>query len=631
MDRQTFSMAGRERIALVLIFGAFLVMAARLVKLQIIDHTEMYQLAESNRIRVVPIEAKRGVVYDREGRVIIGNRPSYTLSVVPAEEKKGRTVPHLSELLETDTLTLRKKIRKNQASPYQPAPVYRDIPFEIVAVLEEQGQEFPGVNYTLDRVREYGVDLRAEAFTGHVGEVSEKELERNPDAGYRMGSTIGKKGVEKQYDQVLRGVEGTDFIEVTALGEVLGPYAGKERVKPVPGSDLTLTIDNDVQLAAIHALDSFAVRKFFGPDGKTVDSFINRPGAVVAIDPRTGEVLAMTSSPGFDPNVFSGVITDSVWKTIQEDSSRPLLNRPLNGLYPPGSTAKLLTLGAGLETGVIDASTVFPKSCIGGYQYGNRFFKCWDKKGHGSTIGVHAVEMSCDVYFYQLGLRVGVDQLSRYYDLCGFGKPSGVDLPNEFKGLNPNSKYYDKRYGKNGWTKALVLNTAIGQGEILVTPLQLAQFYCGLANWGRVYRPHLVKKITKPNGEEVTVQPELAFTLPFSQQTLGTLREGLRLVVEGGRGTARRLKNNLYSVCGKTGTSQNPHGNDHALFVGFAPIESPEIVVCAVVENAGHGSEIAAPVVGRVIETYMKKKLGLLEPPEPVAQVKSDSTTVASR
>jgi penicillin-binding protein 2 len=627
MNRQTFSMAGRERIAMILIFGVFFLLTARLFKLQVFEHSAMYELAESNRIRIVPIEAKRGVVYDRDGRVIIGNRPSYTLSVVPAEEKKGKTVPHLSQLLGMDTLNLRKRIRKNQASPYQPSPVYRDIPFEIVAVLEEQGQEFPGVNYTLDRVREYSLDLRPEAFTGHVGEVSEKEMERNPDAGYRMGVTIGKKGIEKQYDQMLRGIEGTDFIEVTALGEVLGQYSGKEKVRPVPGSDLTLTIDNDVQMAAIRALDSFAVKKTFEPDGKTVDTFVNRPGAIVAIDPRTGEILAMTSSPGFDPNVFSGVITDSVWKTIQEDSSRPLLNRPLNGLYPPGSTAKLLTLGAGLETGVIDAGTTF-RSCIGGYQYGNRFFKCWEKRGHGTQFSVHAVEMSCDVYFYQLGLRVGVDQLSRYYDLCGFGKPTGIDLPNEFKGLNPNSKYYDKRYGKNGWTKALVLNTSIGQGEILVTPLQLAQFYCGLAMWGKVYRPHMVKKFTRPNGEEILVQPELSFTLPFSQQTLGTLREGLRLVVEGGRGTARRLKNNLYTVCGKTGTAQNPHGNDHALFVGFAPIENPEIVVCAVIENAGHGSEIAAPVVGRVIETYMKKKLGLLEP--PIAQT-ADSIKVSAR
>ncbi len=620
-------MSTREKIALTAIFGVFLFFAAGLLKLQIFEHNTMYELAESNRIRIVPIEAKRGVVYDREGRVIIGNRPSYTLSVVPAEEVKGRTVPHIAQVIGMDTSQVRRRMRRNQAAPYQPSPIYRDIPFEIVAVLEEQGQEFPGVSYTLDRVREYDLHLRPEAFTGHVGEVSEKELERNPDAGFRMGSTIGKKGIEKQYDRLLRGIEGTDFIEVTAMGEILGPYAGKARVRPVPGSDITLTIDNDVQLAAIEALDTFAVMRTYGPDGKTVDTFINRPGAVVALDPRTGEVLAMTSSPGFDPNVFSGVITDSVWQLIQADSAKPLLNRPLNGLYPPGSTSKLITLGAGLELGVINASTTMARPCIGGYQFGNRFFKCWEKNGHGVTNSVHAVEMSCDVYFYQLGLKVGVDQLSRYYELCGFGKPTGIDLPNEFKGLNPNSKYYDKRYGKNGWTKALVLNTSIGQGEILVTPLQLAQFYCGLANWGKVYRPHMVKKVIKPDGEEVYTQPELAFQLPFTQQTLATLREGLRLVVEGGRGTARRLKNDLYTICGKTGTAQNPHGNDHAWFVGFAPIENPEIVVCAVIENAGHGSEVGAPVVGKVINTYMKKKLGILE--APVAQVTDSSAVVA--
>lgn len=609
MDTNIVSAGSRERIAVALIFGVFFLLAGGLIKLQIFEHAKMLDLAERNRIRVVPIEAKRGVVYDREGRVIIGNRPSYTVSVVPAEEVKGKTLLNLSSVVAMDTTAIRRRMRRNQASPFQPSPVYRDIPFEVVAVLEEQSTEFPGVNYTLDRVRQYDLGLRPEAFTGHVGEVSETEMQKNPDAGYRMGVTVGKKGIEKQYDQVLRGVEGTEFIEVTALGEILGQYSGKSKVQPVPGADLVLTIDADVQRAAIEGLDSFAVKHVLSTAGG--DSLVHFPGAVVALDPRTGEILAMTSSPGFDPNVFSGVITDSLWRTIQGDSTHPLLNRPLNGLYPPGSTAKLVTLGAGLESGVIDEHSTF-RSCIGGYQFGNRFFRCWEKKGHGTTTGVHAVEMSCDVYFYQLGLKLGVDQLSRYYELCGFAKPTGIDLPNEAKGLIPSSKYYDKRYGKNGWTRALVLNTAIGQGEVLVTPLQLAQFFGGIAMWGKVYRPHMVRQVVKPNGEVQIIEPEESFELPFSRHTLALMREGVRLVVEGGRGTARRLKNDLYGVGGKTGTAQNPHGNDHAWFVGYAPLDNPEIVCCAIVENAGHGSTIAAPVVGRVIEVYMKKKLGLL-------------------
>ncbi|MEW6050189.1 MAG: penicillin-binding protein 2 [Candidatus Zixiibacteriota bacterium] len=598
MDRYTLSLDSRRRVAQGLIVAAALFILFGLFKLQIIQREEMTQLAENNRIRVVPVEAQRGSMLDREGRIIVSNRPSYTVSVVPAEEVKGRTLNNLSRIIGFDTLQLRKRIRKTQVTPYQPAPVRKDIPFDIVAVLEEQNSEFPGVSYQLDQVRMYDDSLAAEAFTGHVGEVSEQEMAKAVAGMYRMGATIGKKGLEKQYDQPLRGMEGTEFIEVTAFGEILGPYEGREPVQPVAGSDLLLTIDEDVQRTAVESLDSFCC------------------GAVVAIDPRNGEILCMTSDPGFDPNVFSGIVTDSLWQQISNDSTHPLLNRPINGLYPPGSTAKLLTLGAGLESGVIDENTSF-KSCGGGYQFGNRYFKCWEKRGHGTTTAIHAVEMSCDVYFYQLGLRVGVDQLSQYYSLCGFSRPTGIDLPNESSGLNPNSKYYDRRYGKNGWTKALVLNNAIGQGEILVTPLQLAQFYAGLANWGKVYRPHVVRGIRKPNGQESLVRPELSFTLPFSTRTLSILREGLRLVTEGGRGTARRLRNELYTVCGKTGTAQNPHGKDHSWFVGFAPIENPEIVVCTIVENAGHGSEVAAPIVGKVIETYMKKKLGI---PLQVAQ-----------
>ncbi len=608
MDRHGLTLQGREKIALLVIASVIIVVASGLVKLQIVDHKEMAKLAENNRIRVVPIESHRGFLYDRDERVIVGNRPSYTVAVVPAEEAKGKTVPNLSQLLGFDTTQMRNRIRKNLASPYQPSDVKRDIPFEIVAVLEEQNTEFPGVNYQLDQVRQYGVELGAESFTGHVGEVSERELARAPMGEYRLGSTIGKKGLEKQYDRWIRGLEGTAFIEVTAFGEILGAYEGKPKVEPTAGSDLLLSIDNDVQKACVQALDSFCC------------------GAVVAIDPRSGEVLAMTSFPGFDPNVFSSFISDSLWQTIMNDSTHPLLNRPMNGLYPPGSTAKVITLGAGLEEGLIDEGSVF-RGCGGGMQFGNRYFKCWEKRGHGVLQAAHAVEHSCDVYFYQLGLREGVDVLSRYYDLCGFGKQTGIDLPSESSGLNPSGKYYDKRYGKNGWTRSLVLNNAIGQGEILVTPLQLAQLYCGIANWGTVYRPHLVRSIRTPDGQVSPMQPEVAFKLPFSNKTLSILREGLRLVVEGGGGTARRLKNKYYSICGKTGTAQNPHGNDHSWFVGYAPIDVPEIVVCAVIENAGHGSAVAAPVAGKVIEAYMFKKLGI----PTVVEAPVDSARSSSR
>jgi len=589
MERYKISLAARERISLAVVAVVVLLLVVGLVKLQLIDHSEFLEKSENNRIRVVPITPRRGVVYDREGKVIIDNRPSYTVSVVPAEEVKGKSLPNLGQVIGLDTLEIRKRIKKNMVSRYQPAPVKKDIPFDVVAILEEQNRIFPGISYQMERVRQYPVELGCEAFSGYVGEVSEEQMGKNKMYNYRLGSMIGKEGLEKYYDNLLRGNEGTAYIEVSASGQILGSYEGREEIEAVPGSDLTLTIDLDLQRAGMEAIDTFCC------------------GAIVAMDPRSGEVLALLSYPNYDANIFSSVIPERMWLEISGDSTHPLLNRPINGLYPPGSTTKLLTVGAGMEESIINENTTF-KPCLGGMQFGNRFFRCWNAGGHGRLTAVHALERSCDVFMYQLGLKLGIDVMSRYFDLCGFGRLTGIDLPNEYAGLNPNSEYYDNRYGVNKWTQALALNNAIGQGEILVTPLQLAQFFCGLANGGIVYRPHIVKKISKSSGEQISVSPVMSFKLPFSERTLELLKEGLRLVVEGEKGTARSLQNKYYSVGGKTGTAQNPHGDDHSWFVGVAPMDNPEIVVCAIVENAGHGSEIAAPLVGKVIRTYMDKK-----------------------
>jgi len=590
MERYILSLAGRERISLILIFLTFLFLGGGLVKLQLIDHSELAAQSEENRIRVVPITPRRGRVYDRENRIIIDNRPSYTVSVVASEEVRDQTLPNLAELISLDTLQIRRRIKKNMVSPYQPAPVKRDIPFEAVAVLEEQNEKFPGVSYRMERVRQYADSLGAEVVTGHVGDASPEELEQRGLENLRLGSIIGKKGLERQYDPLLRGIEGTAYIEVFASGQIRGAYEGREGIEAVPGADLTLTLDIDVQKACIQALDTFCC------------------GAIVALDPRTGGVLAMTSYPSYDANIFSSVIPESLWTAISTDTTHPLLNRPLSGQYPPGSTVKFITVGAALEEHLITPTSLL-KPCYGGYRFGNRVFRCWNPSGHGALNAAHSLEQSCDVFMYQLGQKMGVDVLSEYYDKCGFGEKTGIDIPGEVAGLNPNSRYYDERYGKNKWTAGLVLNNSIGQGEILCTPLQLAQFYCGLANKGVVYRPHVVKKVVYADGKVTNTAPEEILRLPFSKGTMDVLLEGLRLVVEGEHGTARSLRNPDYSIGGKTGTAQNPHGLEHSLFVGVAPLEAPEIIVCAVVENAGHGSEVAAPVVGQVIRAYMSKRL----------------------
>ncbi len=590
MERFKLSLAGREKLGYAVIAIIFIWLLIGLVKLQIFQHRELAVKSESNRLRVVPIVPRRGLVYDREGRIVIDNRPSYTVSVVPTEEVPGFTLPNLAELLELDTVQIRNRIVKNMVSRYQPAMVKRDISFETVAILEEQSKRFPGVTYQMEQVRQYNSNLGAEVITGYVGEVSEEELKRSGNEGYRLGSITGKKGLEKQYDKVLRGREGTAYIEVTAAGQILGEYVQRRPIPAIPGSNLTLTIDNDLQLACVQALDTFCC------------------GAIVAINPGTGEILAMTSYPSYDANIFSSVIPESLWVEISGDTTHPLLNRPLKGLYPPGSTVKFVGVGAALEEGVVSENSTL-KPCMGGMQFGNRFFRCWQPGGHGSLTASHAIEQSCDVYLYQVGTKLGVDRLAEYYDLCGFGHATDVDLPNEDPGLNPDSRWYDQHYGVNKWTRSLVLNNAIGQGELLSTPVQLARFFCALANDGVAYRPHIVKKVTHTDGSELNISPRVEFRLPFSAPTMRILKEGLRLVVEGERGTAKRLKNKFYSIGGKTGTAQNPHGEDHSWFVGVAPLENPEIVVCAIVENAGHGSDVAAPLVGQIIRTYMDKKM----------------------
>jgi penicillin-binding protein 2 len=598
MPQLTFSLKYRQATVLLIVLGLLLVISGWLVKLQILNYRELAEQSENNRIRVQPLVAGRGVVYDREGRIIIDNRPSFTVSVVASEAVRDTTIPNLAALIGLDTSVVQKRLRKNLVNRYQPAPIMRDVPFEIVAVIEEQAGRFPGVSIQMEEVRRYTPNLGSECFTGHVGEVSEEERRREGVVGYRLGSIIGKKGLEKQHDALLRGREGTAYIEVTASGQSRGPYEGKAPTPAVAGADLVLTIDNDLQRECVAALGEYCC------------------GAIVAMDPRSGEILAMTSHPGFDANIFSTVIPESLWQSIMQDTTHPLLNRPISGLYPPASTTKLLTIGAALEEGMISANTTL-KPCYGGYQFGNRYFRCWEPAGHGSLNAIGAIEQSCDVYLYQVGLKLGIDLLSQYFDKCGFGHVTGVALPGEEDGLNPNSEYYDKRYGKKKWSRGLVLNNAIGQGEILVTPLQLAQFFCGLVNDGIVYRPRLIRSLRFPGGHQVIPSRQIVRKLPFSSETLELLLEALRLVVEGEHGTARGLKNNLYSLGGKTGTAENPHGDNHSLFVGVAPMGRPEIVVCAVVENAGHGSEVAAPTVKRIIDIYMTKKMN----PESVADL----------
>ena len=380
MDQHRLSLEDRRNLLLGVAGIAVLIVFIGLVKLQIFQHSTLKEQSENNQLRIEPIVPKRGVVYDREMRVIVDNRPSYTLSVVPAEERKSITISNLADLLRIDSAEVRSRIRRNMTSVYQPATIVRDVELNHLAVLEEQSLRFPGVTYQMEKVRRYTYSLGSEAFTGYVGEVSEEEMKRaSGRVDYRLGSMIGKKGIEKFYDSLLRGQEGTQYIEVTATGQAIGPYSARPPLQPVQGTDLVTSIDIDLQRACVAVLDSFCC------------------GAIVAIDPRSGEILALTSYPNWDANMFSSVVPESSWNRIIADSSHPLLNRPLNGLYPPGSTVKFIAVGAALDLGLVTENTLL-KPCGGGYQFGNRFFRCWEEMGHGALTAVHSLEISFDTY-----------------------------------------------------------------------------------------------------------------------------------------------------------------------------------------------------------------------------------------
>ncbi len=584
----------RGRIILVLIALAFVLLVGKLIHLQVIDYAYYFQMSEENRIRLIPRTAMRGKIVDREGRPLAQDRPAYTVSVIPNEIRNiHRLSEELAPLIAMETETVAKKIRERRFRKFEPIPVRKDLDFASICVIEESNELFPGVMYQLDHARVYPYGQVAAHLLGYTGEVNEAETKLQ----YRIGSMIGRAGVEKTYDQPLRGIDGVDYLEVTASGRILGALESRPNKDPVPGSELGLSLDLDLQLLC---------------DSLFADSLA---GAGVFLDPKTGEVLAMVSKPNYDANLFSGFVPRDEYQRLSTDERKPLLDRTIRGLYPPGSTWKLVTAGAALELGLIEPHSHF-RPCYGGFQFGNRFFKCHKKSGHGSQDVYGAIEVSCDTYFYQVGLKLGLDNFSKYAHACGFGEVTGIDIPAEKPSSFPDEAWYNRVFGKSGWTKAVLLNLGIGQGEVLTTPLGLAQFYAGVANNGIVMKPHLTRYIKSPNGEITMTQPEVVRQLPFSQRTLAIIREGARRVVEGGAGTATRTRIPGIPMGGKTGTAQNPHGNEHAWFCGFVPYDDPVICGCVIVEQAGHGSVAAAPIVREVFVRQLQKR-GFLAPPAP--------------
>lgn len=579
----------RDKLAFYLVGLIALILTLRLFYLQVISFSYYRQVSEENRVRLVSIPAPRGLIWDRNGKRMVTNRTSYSLLLLPYKtQDMNFLVKKISLLLNLDENFLKEKIKAGWVNRYTPIKLMKDVDFKTICILEEQNEELPGVSYQPEKVRSYPSLYWAGHLFGYVGEVSQKEMEDSKEKGLKLGSNIGKEGLEKEYDDLLRGEDGMNFLEVSAGGKILGPLKDKRPLPYTVGSDLVLTIDSDLQVEAESALSQFTA------------------GTVVALDPQNGEVLTLVSKPGFDPNQFSSFLDENTWENLINDPFHPLLNRAIQGAYPPGSTYKLLTAGAALESKIVDRNTTF-SFCNGGFLFGNRVFRCWQPKGHGRLDLIQAIAQSCDVYFYQLSLKLGLDRWSEYARLCGLDKKYKIDLPDEIAGMIPTRQYYKKKFGQGEWIKNLVINLGIGQGEVLSTPLGLAVFYSALVNGGIVYQPHLLREIRSPEGRSTQNAKTVLSHLPFSNSTLEILKEGLVEAVNSPSGTGGLARIADIVVGGKTGSAQNPHGREHAWFVGFAPADHPQIVVAVLIEQAGHGGTYAAPIAKRIIERYLKE------------------------
>lgn len=596
--RNPFHPHSRQRralLALSVILLAMVVLGAAFFRTQIVRNSEFALRAEDNRFRVVPIPAPRGAVYDRNGEVIAETITAYTLSVEPGPPDSVRArVAGVAPLLGLDSAAVERVVERAGAHRDEPVVVSDNLTFEQLSRLEESPVRFPGVHLEARPVRRYPYGPAVAHLVGYVAEVSRAEMESPAWKDYRMGQAIGKSGVERQYERVVGGTPGDRFVEVDARGHVVGRFAEQLSTPPAAGRDLHLTLDLELQRYA---------RAVFPRETK---------GAVVALVPGTGEVLAMYSSPTYDPNLLVGRIPPDVWRSLNTDPARPLLDRATHGIYPPGSTWKLATAIIGLEQGVIRPEEKMPIACTGGMSYAGRYSRCWKKEGHGPQDLVQAIANSCNVYFYQLGIRLGINLLTQEGTRLGFSRATAIDLPSEKVGTFPTGReWYRKRFG---WTPppSEVMNLAIGQGPNSQTPLRMAQFFSALAADGTAAAPHLLRRSGKlPPETDLRVAPA----------TLAAVREGMARVVDGGTAAASRLKR--WKLYGKTGTSQNTEDprRPHGWFTGFAgpPDGPPEIVVAVIVEFGESGSAAAAPVASRIANFYLNKKHGL--PNEPIESV----------
>ena len=572
---------GRYYIFSGIVIILMIVLISRFCYLQIFKYEQYKHKAEINRIRAVTIDAPRGLILDRNRNILVDNYPTYILTGIPGEMEDRENIFYtLSYCTGIDSINFAKNYKKYYRAKFVPTRLMKDLTIQQISILEEYKLDLPGVNYKKFPERYYSSEINGSHFLGHLKEVDSKIRSQmgNPNK-FELGDLIGWTGLEKQYESQLRGMRGVKYLEVDALGREMGEVEGYNNRRAIPGNDLRLTIDSKLQ-----ALLEEEMKNYCGT-------------GIVSI-PESGEILAYVSKPDYHPNLFVGKMVAGRWNKLLKNQNRPLLDRVTTGLYPPGSTFKIITALALLETNLINPKEEI--ECTGTYQFGNRTFKCWKEDGHGYVNFQKGIAQSCNIYFYQMIQKIS---FSRWSNICfnfGFGEMTGIDVAYEKSGLIPTENYMNNKYGKWGWSRGNLLNLALGQGDILVTPIQMVQFINQVVTHGNAGRLHLAERKT---------QKKVIKNI-LSKNNWEILEKSLEATVKNNQGTGRNADPHINGLIigGKTGTAENPHGNPHAWFIGYGKKGDSTITSVILIENGGHGGEIAAPIFRKVFSYYFSPK-----------------------
>ena len=575
----------RVRIYAGVVVTLLVILGLRLGQLQLVGG-DVEDVAEGNAVRERAVEPARGAIYARDGTLLVDNRPTYTIMLTPRYFDPSKTGLLADLLGVADSVVTNKLEAAREWSAFRPSRSFREVSFDTFSRVQEHLYELPGVSHEIELRRRYHTEAQATHALGYVREIGDQALAQRADRGYRPGDYIGKTGIEAAYESELRGERGSEFVLVNVRGTEVMPYRnGREDEPPEGGYDLHLTLDHEVQALA-------------------ESLFVGKRGAAVALDPDNGEIISFVSKPDFDLSLFTRSVSTSVWDSLRSTPADPLFNRATQSGFPPGSTWKPFMSLVALEEGIVSANETL--NCPPGYRIGRRVFHNHGMKDEGRINVKKALEVSCNTFFYQVMDKMTLHTWHHWATEFGFGQRVPLQVGRQSAGLIPDSSYFDRVYGR--WTNGYTINLGIGQGDMSTTPLQLARYTAALANEGTLVTPHFVRRLVDPN-TGATRQPDVAppDSIPIPERHFETVQKGMHRVMTDGTGKWVQIPD--IPSAGKTGTAQNPHGEDHSLFIMFAPFDDPEIAVAVAIENAGYGATAAAPIASLMAEQYLKGEI----------------------